>query len=63
MQEVLNVEFLQLSQLECLPVMLPHISLRPVKYLKILSQMEKLLVRFVIVKGNNWNAILKLVAE
>jgi hypothetical protein len=54
---------LELLKLKGFPVMVSDVPTSAEQALKILSQMQKLLISLVIVEGNNGYAVLKLISE
>ena len=63
MQEILDIQILQFFELERFSVVLSNIPTCAEEAFQILSQMQQLLIFFVVIEGNYRNAILKLVTK
>ena len=63
MQEILDIQILQFFELERFSVVLSNIPTCAEEAFQILSQMQQLLIFFVVVEWNDRNAILKLIAK
>ena len=63
MEEILDIQILQFFELERFSVVLSNIPTCAEEAFQILSQMQQLLIFFVVVEWNDRNAILKLIAK
>ena len=62
-QKLLHIQLLQFFQLKRFSILFSYITTMLQNALKILCQVEKFLIFFIVIKRYYWNSILKLIAK